>query len=75
MNVRSGHCDKLDVKFDAQVLTLSVSISPTTSSSLTVSPTAFSHLMSPSVIDSAKGGTFITRTSLPADALNKIEVG
>lgn len=37
--------------------TLSVSISAMASSSATESPTSFIHLMSPSVIDSANGGT------------------
>merc|ERR1719419_144510 len=44
---------------------LSVSISHTTSSSETVSPTAFSHLTSPSVTDSANAGVLtVTSSSL-----------
>lgn len=42
---------------------LSVSISQMTSSSLTVSPTAFSQRKSPSVIDSAKAGHLTTTSS------------
>lgn len=42
---------------------LSVSISHTTSSSATVSPTAFSHLTSPSVTDSANAGVLTVITS------------
>merc|ERR1719239_1502795 len=44
---------------------LSVSISQRTSSSETLSPTAFSHLMSPSEMESAKAGHTITFTSSP----------
>merc|ERR1719285_74344 len=44
---------------------LSVSISQRTSSSDTLSPTAFSHLMSPSEMESAKAGHTITFTSSP----------
>merc|ERR1719233_330230 len=47
-------------------LVLSVSISHKTSSSVTESPTAFSHLMSPSDMESAKAGQTITFTSSPS---------
>merc|ERR1719481_1233547 len=43
---------------------LSVSISHTTSSTSTESPTAFSHLMSPSEMESAKGGHSTSFNSL-----------
>lgn len=46
-------------------LVLSVSISQSTSSTETESPTAFSHLISPSDILSAKAGHTMTLTSLP----------
>merc|ERR1719470_578888 len=46
-------------------LVLSVSISQITSSSVTESPTAFSHLMSPSEMESAKAGHTMTFTSSP----------
>merc|ERR1719369_660284 len=51
-------------------LVLSVSISHNTSSSVTESPTAFSNLMSPSDMESAKAGHTITFTSSP----NTLEV-
>merc|ERR1719289_176725 len=51
---------------------LSVSISQRTSSSDTLSPTAFSHLMSPSEIESAKAGHTITFTSSPRTLVVKI---
>merc|ERR1719318_2299283 len=46
-------------------LVLSVSISQITSSSVTESPTAFSHLMSPSEMESAKAGHTMIFTSSP----------
>merc|ERR1712123_564888 len=46
-------------------LVLSVSISQMTSSSDTESPTAFSHLISPSEMESAKAGHTMTFTSSP----------
>merc|ERR1719318_1038979 len=46
-------------------LVLSVSISQITSSSATESPTAFSHLMSPSEMESAKAGHTMIFTSSP----------
>merc|ERR1719370_347839 len=51
---------------------LSVSISQRTSSSETVSPTAFSHLRSPSEIESAKAGQTTTFTSSPRTLVVKI---
>merc|ERR1719397_443622 len=51
---------------------LSVSISQRTSSSETLSPTAFSHLMSPSEMESAKAGHTITFTSSPRTLVVKI---
>merc|ERR1719382_1123040 len=51
---------------------LSVSISQRTSSSETLSPTAFSHLMSPSEMESAKAGQTITFTSSPRTLVVKI---
>merc|ERR1719370_1886018 len=51
---------------------LSVSISQRTSSSETLSPTAFSHLMSPSEMESAKAGHTITFTSSPRTRVVKI---
>merc|ERR1711970_1185446 len=51
---------------------LSVSISQRTSSSDTLSPTAFSHLMSPSEMESAKAGHTITFTSSPRTLVVKI---
>lgn len=51
---------------------LSVSISQRTSSSETVSPTAFSHLKSPSEMESAKAGQTTTFTSSPRTLVVKI---
>merc|ERR1719341_2055911 len=51
---------------------LSVSISQRTSSSETLSPTAFSHLMSPSEMESAKAGHTTTFTSSPRTLVVKI---
>merc|ERR1719239_1194650 len=51
---------------------LSVSISQRTSSSDTLSPTAFSHLMSPSEMESAKAGHTTTFTSSPRTLVVKI---
>ena len=51
-------------------LVLSVSISQRTSSSATLSPTAFSHLTSPSEMESAKAGHTTSFTS----SLNTEEV-
>merc|ERR1712212_129354 len=51
---------------------LSVSISQRTSSSDTLSPTAFSHLISPSEMESAKAGHTITFTSSPSTLVVKI---
>jgi hypothetical protein len=51
---------------------LSVSISQSTSSSETLSPTAFSHLMSPSEMESAKAGHTTTFTSSPRTLVVKI---
>merc|ERR1711971_91497 len=53
-------------------LVLSVSISQMTSSSDTLSPTAFSHLMSPSEMESAKAGHTITLISSPRTLVVKM---
>merc|ERR1719154_47354 len=47
-------------------LVLSVSTSQTTSSTATESPTCFSHLISPSLMESAKGGHSIIWTPSPS---------